>query len=162
MFGVKIRWRWLLAGTAAVALLAQFFRPARTNPPVAPGHDLLTSNAPPREIAGLLRTACYDCHSAETKWPWYSQVSPVSWFLVSHVNEGRQRLNFSDWPHADPQRAARKWNRISDQVGSGDMPLSSYTWLHPAARLSAEQRDRLANWAGQQARRLQASAADQE
>jgi hypothetical protein len=155
-------WRWVLGGVALIALLLQLTNPPRTNPPLIPGHDLLATNAPPAEIAALLRAACYDCHSQETKWPWYSHVAPMSWLLAGHVNDGRKRLNFSEWPQGDPQRAAKKWNRISEEVGSGDMPLPSYTWAHPPARLNAEQRGRLSKWAEQEARRLQAEAGETE
>jgi hypothetical protein len=156
---LKARLKWILAGIAALGLLAQFTNPTRTNRPVSPGDDLSATNAPPAEIAQLLRGACYNCHSDETQWPWYSRVAPVSWWVVDHVNSGRKRLNFSEWPHQDSQRAARKWNRISEEVSSGDMPLPSYTWVHPEARLTVEQRARLAKWAEQEAGRLQAETA---
>jgi hypothetical protein len=154
--------KWVLCGAAAVAVLSQLANPARTNPPVVPGHDLLVTQPPPAEIAALLRAACYDCHSHETKWPWYSRVVPVSWWVVDHVKEGREKLNFSEWPLDDPGRAARKWNRISEEVGSGDMPLPSFTWAHPPARLSAEQRDRLARWAEMEASRIRAGETEKE
>jgi hypothetical protein len=155
---VKTRFKWLLGGAGFVLAGLQLTNPARTNPPVAPGRDLLAAQAPPAEIAALLRAACYDCHSDETKWPWYSRVAPMSWLVVGHVNEGRERLNFSNWPHDDPQRAAKKWNRVSEEVDSGDMPLPSYAWIHAPARLRVEQRQFLVKWAGQEARRLQGDA----
>jgi hypothetical protein len=155
---VKTRFKWLLGGAGLLFAALQLTNPARTNPSVAPGRDLLASNAPPAEVAALLRAACYDCHSFETKWPWYSRVAPMSWLVADHVNEGRERLNFSNWPHDDPQRAAKRWNRISDEVGSGDMPLPSYAWIHPQARLPAGQREFLVTWAEQEARRLQTDA----
>lgn len=159
---MKTRYKWLLSGTVLALAALQLTNPARTNPPVAPGRDLLATNAPPAEIATLLRAACYDCHSDETRWPWYSRIAPVSWMVVDHVNEGRQHLNFSAWRQDDPARAARKWNRIGDEVESGDMPLSSYTWIHSPARLRPEQRDRLVRWARQEARRLRGDAAGGE
>ncbi len=160
---MKKRFKWICGGAAAAAfVLLQLTNPPRTNPPVVPGHDLLASNAPPEHIAGILRAACYDCHSSETRWPWYSHVAPVSWWLVDHINDARKQLNFSDWPHNDARRAARKWRRVSDEVSSGDMPLRSYTWIHAAARLSPAQRDELAKWAGQQAARLQPEAGEAE
>ena len=161
-FQVKRYLKWLLGGAGLLFAAMQLTNPARTNPPVTPGRDLLASQPPPAEIAARLRAACYDCHSDETKWPWYSRVAPASWLVVDHVNEGRKHLNFSNWPHDDPQRAAKKWNRISEEVSSGDMPLRSYTWIHAPARFRAEQREFLAKWAEQEARRLRGDAGERE
>lgn len=154
---VKKKWKWIVIVVMGVFALMQLTNLARTNPAVSPGHDLLSTNPPPPEIATMLRSACYDCHSYETRWPWYGHVAPVSWWLDSHVREARERLNFSEWPHNDPQRAVKKWNRISDAVQDGDMPLPSYARIHKAARLTQEQRDKLADWAGQEAQRLKAT-----
>ena|ERR1041385_667860 len=137
-------------------VVLQFIHPVALSPPAASGRDLLSTNPPPENITGMLRGACYDCHSDETKWPWYNRVAPVSWWLASHVNDARRRLNFSAWPHDDPQRAARKWSNVSDEISSGSMPLRSYTWMHSAARLTAEQRAEFAGWAEKEAERLRA------
>ena len=141
---------WILGAAVIAGVLLQFTNPARTNPPITPGHDLFATNGPPPEIAALLRNACYDCHSYKTKWPWYSRVAPVSWWLANHVSDARKHLNFSEWPHDDPYQARKKWNRIGDEVDSGDMPLPSYTWIHTGARLSAAQRAQLIQWAATQ------------
>jgi len=118
---------------------------------------LSATDAPPAEIAALLRAACYDCHSDETKWPWYSRVAPVSWRVADDVNRGRERLNFSDWPHEQPERAARRLERISEELDDGEMPPAKYTWMHPEARLTAGQREQLIHWADQEAARLKAA-----
>ena len=133
----------------------QFANPSRTNPPVVPGHDFLSSAKPPPEIATTFRNACYDCHSDETRWPWYSRVAPVSWFVADHVKDGRRHLNFSDWPNDDSLRAVQKLRHVRGQVSSGKMPLDSYTWIHTAARLTATQRDQLVKWVDQEINRLQ-------
>jgi hypothetical protein len=143
--------KWFLAAMLAAAIVLQFFNPALTNPPVAPGGDLMASNAPPAQVAALLHNACYDCHSYATKWPWYSHVSPVSWFLASHVNDAREAMNFSVWPHGDAYKEGKRWSKISHRVDDGSMPLASYTWMHPASRLTEEQRKQLGDWAAQAA-----------
>jgi hypothetical protein len=149
--------KWI-AGAGVLALAAiQLFPSGKTNPAVVPARDLLASNTPPAGIAATLHNACYDCHSYETKWPWYSRIAPVSWWLADHVNEGRQHLNFSDWPHDNPDKARKRWNRVRDEVSSGDMPLPSYTWAHPESRLSSAQREQLAAWADKEAERLKAA-----
>jgi hypothetical protein len=145
---------WLVAALLAAAAVLQFFNPALTNPPVAPGEDLMASNAPPAEIAALLHNACYDCHSYTTTWPWYSHVAPLSWFLTSHVSDAREAMNFSAWPHGDAYKEGKRWTKISHQVDNGSMPLASYTWMHPASRLTQEQRKQLSDWAAKEAERL--------
>jgi hypothetical protein len=155
---VKKRLKWIFVVLVAAFALLQLTNAGRTSPAVVPGHDLLSTNPPPPEITALLRAACYDCHSHETHWPWYGHVAPVSWWLDSHVRDARERLNFSEWPHNDPQKAARKWNHVAGSVRDGDMPLPSYSRIHKAARLTDEQRNRLADWAEEESDRLKASA----
>jgi hypothetical protein len=146
--------KWMVGGGLVTAVVLQFFNPALTNPPVEPGRDLMAGHAPPAEIAALLHNACYDCHSYATKWPWYSHLSPVSWFLTSHVNDAREAMNFSEWPHEDAYKAGKRWKKISRRVDDGSMPLTSYTWLHPASRLTGEQRKQLSDWAAKEAESL--------
>jgi hypothetical protein len=154
---MKKKLKWIFAALAAAFALLQLANPPRTNPPVAPGHDLMATNAPPPEIAALLHTACYNCHSHETQWPWYSRVAPVSWLVAGDVTRGRERLNFSEWPRELPERAAKRLERISEEVDYKDMPPAKYTLLHPEARLSAGQREQLMHWADQEAARLKAT-----
>lgn len=155
---MKQRAKWFFGAAVLAVALLQLIQPDRTNPPVTAGRDLLASNAPPAEIVTLLRAACYDCHSHETRWPWYSRISPISWWVVDHVKDGRKHLNFSDWPHDRPKRARTHWRSSYDEVEAGDMPLASYTWLHPESRLSTGQRQALLDWAEQEADRLKAVA----
>ena len=134
-------------------VVLQFFNTANVNPAVTPGRDVMASNAPPPQVAALLKNACYDCHSYLTEWPWYSNVAPVSWWVAGHVNDAREAVNFSDWPHDDPSHARKRWRRVADVVDSGEMPLRSYTWIHRAARLTADQRQQLTQWAEEAARK---------
>lgn len=105
------------------------------NPPVVaePAWDRPTTRA-------LAVRACFDCHSNETAWPWYSHVAPSSWLVQRHVDEGRQVLNFSEWT-----RSYEEAGEAAETVLEGEMPPSSYTILHPEARLSAEERRLLAD-----------------
>jgi len=148
------------AGLVAVFALLQFANPSHRNPPVEAGHDLPVANVPP-EIAATLHAACYDCHSQETRWPWYSRVAPVSWLIASDVNRGRERLNFSEWPRDLPERAAKRLERISEEVEDQDMPPRKYTRLHSDARLTAAQREALIHWADAEAARLKAAVTNQ-
>lgn len=145
-----------------LAALLQLKPAILTNPAVEPGQDLMADNPPPVEIANILHAACYDCHSDNTQWPWYSHVAPFSWWLVEHVEAARDELNFSEWAHDDPAYASKMWRRISKVVRDGEMPMPSYTWIHARSRLTAAQRTALADWAGQQSQRLEMAASEKQ
>ena len=125
---------WAIA--ALVLLLALQLVPyghGRSNPPV--------SQEPPWDsprTRELVARACFDCHSNETRWPWYSRVAPVSWLVTHDVEEGRHELNFSQWdrPQDEAENAVKR-------VANGDMPLAKYLWLHPEARLSEGEKQEL-------------------
>jgi hypothetical protein len=104
-------------------------------------------NAPPR-IKRSLRRACYDCHSNETRWPWYSRIAPASWLIGRHVELARQRLNFSEWNEyaSDPGTEIRKLDEIADAMSRGDMAPWYYRVLHPEARLNRKQREAVIKW----------------
>ncbi len=135
----------------AVAVVAmQLIAVEKTNPPVR--GDI---PAPPA-VKATLRAACYDCHSNQTRWPWYGAAAPVSWLVAHEVNEGRRRLNFSDWEDyaADPGTARHKLEEIADFVGNGAMAPWYYRMMHPQARLSPVQRATIIDWAQDRARRI--------
>jgi hypothetical protein len=127
----------------------QFIYQPHENPPVVPGHDLLAVQTPPPAIAGMLKNSCYDCHSYETKWPWYSFVAPVSWLVARDVNAARPALNFSEWPQQEG-RSRKRWRHIANELQDNEMPPANYLRMHPAARLDASQRAELARWAQEQ------------
>jgi hypothetical protein len=126
---------------AALFLLIQWVPVKRTNPPIEA--DLVA----PEQVKNILQRACYDCHSHETRWPWYSRVAPISWWLASHVTAGRADLNFSQWPLFDLETRGLFLRDIEKQLVDGTMPLRSYTVGHPDARLSKEDRALLLEWA---------------
>jgi hypothetical protein len=132
-------------GIALIVILVafQFVPVEKTNPPA---HGQL---AAPAEVQALLHRACYDCHSNETAWPWYSQVAPTSLLIARDVKEGRRKVNFSTWEKYDEQRKARKLKEIAKEVAKGDMPLFYYLPIHPDAKLSAAERELIVKWAKQ-------------
>ncbi len=137
-----------IAGVLLLGVIAlQFTNPSHQNPPIVLGHDVLASNSPPAEVAAMLKNACYNCHSFETQWPWYSYVAPFSWLLARDVKAARAALNFSDWPHDDPGRARKRWRHIAEEVQNGEMPLPNYARIHREARLDDRQRAELVKWA---------------
>ena len=133
--------RRLALGLVVALGIIQLIPVERTNPPV------LADVHAPAEVQAILRGACYDCHSHETRWPWYSRVAPVSWMVTHHVKEGRGDLNFSDWPRLDFEEQEHAFKDIREQITKGKMPLRGYTWMHREARLSEAQRAALVAWA---------------
>ena len=101
---------------------------------------------PPAEVANLLEVACYDCHAYGTEYPWYSNVAPVSFWIDHHVEEGREHLNFSEWASYSAKQQRHKLEECAEEVGEGEMPLESYTWMHGEAKLSQDQRNMLVEW----------------
>ncbi|MDD5140738.1 MAG: heme-binding domain-containing protein [Verrucomicrobiales bacterium] len=152
---MKKKLKWIFVALVGVSGLLQLTNPARTNPPVV--NDLIATTAPPPPVAALLHAACYDCHSHETKWPWYSRVAPASWLVAGDVNEGREHLNFSNWPTNQPDRAARRLGNMSERIGYREMPPKKYTLLHPEARLTDADRKELTSWLDAEAERLRAT-----
>jgi Haem-binding domain len=136
--------KWIaLAGiVVVVALIAiQFIPVETTNPPVE--SDIPTSPA----MKAVLRRACYDCHSNETVWPWYSRAAPISWLLARDVQEGRAELNFSTWNQYSTQQQVKKLKESWKEVREGEMPPWFYLPVHRDARLSADDRTLLEQWA---------------
>jgi hypothetical protein len=123
--------------------LLQFFQINKENPPIEQSKDFITINNPPIEISNILKASCYDCHSHETKYPWYTSVSPLSWWLRYHINDGRKHLNFSTWTDYDAKKQDHKLEECVEEVGEGEMPLNSYLWAHADAKLTADQLEQL-------------------
>jgi hypothetical protein len=121
-------------------VVIQFIPVDRSVPEVDPGQDLLAISNTPEQMRSLIKDACYDCHSYETEYPWYAYVAPVSMWLQGHVDHGRGHLNFSTWTAYDADEADHKLEEIGEEVGEGHMPLKSFIWMHPEAKLSDEQR----------------------
>lgn len=128
---------------SAVFIIAQFIRPDRSVPAHDPATDLLVMTEAPTEIANMVRAACYDCHSYETHYPWYVAITPVNWFMQDHIDEARVHLNYSRWDKDGDTKDARKSGKF---IRKGEMPLGSYTPLHPEARLSDAEKETLAAW----------------
>ena len=134
------------AALAAGFLAIQAVPVDRSNPPV---EQEVPASADARAV---LRRACYDCHSNEVRWPWYSRIAPVSWLVARDVREGREAVNYSTWNRLDAGDRREALHESWEEVEEDEMPLWFYLPLHPDARLSAEDRAILREWS-QQARR---------
>jgi len=131
----------------AALIVVQFIRPDFNNPPVNEAETLEASVQVPENIKAIMKRSCSDCHTNTTVYPWYSQISPVSWWLKNHIDEGRRELNFSVWATYQPKRKAKKLEEVCEQINEKEMPLPSYTWVHRDAILSAEESKVLCDWA---------------
>lgn len=132
---------------AVLFLAAQFVRPDLTNPPVNPDERIEASVDVPEDVAVILKRSCNDCHTNETVHPWYSNITPVNWWLKSHFEHGREHLNFSTWAKYTPQQKEKRLEEVCEVVESGEMPLPSYLWGHRDAVLTDEDSRLLCEWA---------------
>jgi hypothetical protein len=137
----------IIAVVLVVAFIViQFFRPDFTNPPVNPAETLDASMPVPENVKMILGRSCADCHSNETKYPWYSKIQPSAWFLANHIRDGRRELNLSVWKTYEPRRQRKKLAEICEQVQEKEMPLPSYLWIHMDAKMSDEDIKALCDW----------------
>ena len=130
--------RWSVRIFALLFVAIQLVRPARTNPVHDPAHALPALRPIPSHVVQVLDRACRDCHSNDTRWPWYSNLAPVSWFVIDHVNHGRSHFNYSEWNRYEAAEATRLLKNACDLAREQAMPLTSYTWIHRTARLSKD------------------------
>ena len=118
----------------------QFIPVERTNPPVQSDIDA------PADVKAIFKKACYDCHSNETNWVWYTKVAPVSFLTINDVNEGRKKLNFSEWDKYYVKMDKVK-KEIWEEVREENMPLWKYRVIHSEAKLTPEEKNLIRNWA---------------
>jgi hypothetical protein len=143
--------RYTGIGLIAVLIILQFFQPEPNNAPTDPELDMLKVLAAPQPKADLIRKACYDCHSNQTVYPWYSKVSPISLYLNKHIMKGKEGLNCSEFGLLDKADKIGALADFCDVLDAGTMPLQSYTLIHKDARLTQEERDALCVWTEEEA-----------
>lgn len=98
------------------------------------------------EIQKILKKACYDCHSNEVKYPWYSSIAPISWFIKEHVNQGKEYVNFSEYGKYNRYQKENIKSSLYRVIENKTMPLNSYLWMHKEANLSEKDYILLLNW----------------
>lgn len=141
------RTKKILLGVLIFLIVIQFIRPGRNiNVQVLPT-DITKLYSIPENVQASLKTACYDCHSNNTRYPWYVNIQPVGWYLAWHVSEGKEELNFSDFGSYTQRRKTGKLKGIANTVRDNEMPLSSYTLIHKDAILTNEQKTQIIDWA---------------
>ena len=138
--------KWSAFALMMLLLVLQFFQINKTNPEIKPGEDFLVINKTEASTAKLLKDACYDCHSHETKYPWYTNVVPLSWWIKKHIVKGREELNFSTWATYTAKKADHKLEESIEMLEEKKMPLKSYVIAHSEAKLSADQIKQLSDY----------------
>lgn len=133
-------------GFMFLLVIIQFFRIDKTNPKIVAENDFIFQTNPPEHIQTILKTSCYDCHSNESTYPWYTNVAPISWWIKHHINEAREELNFSTWASYPLKKQKHKLEEVYEEVEEGEMPLPSYLIVHSEAKLTTEQKNELVAW----------------
>ena len=137
----------ILLGLLMVFVMIQFIQPKQNKSSVTLATDLTNTISVPNDVQFVLKTSCYDCHSNNTNYPWYSNIQPFGWLLARHIKRGKEDLNFNEFGSYSLRRQKSKLNGIANSVRDETMPLGSYTIIHRNARLSNEQKALLMNWA---------------
>lgn len=131
-----------------VMLIAiQFFQPEKNISSVKSVNHISNKYPIPDNVRVTLEKSCYDCHSNNTRYPWYAKLQPVAWWLNSHVDEGKGEINFDEFLTYPAKKARHKMEEVNEMVKEGEMPLNSYTWVHKEAVLSQTEKLAIANWA---------------
>lgn len=127
-------------------ILMQFIRPEK-NDSKNEMNAMSTAMEIPVEVTKIIQTSCADCHSNFTKYPWYSEIAPASWYLAQHVKEGKENLNFSEWTNYNKDQQAHILKDIKEVLNDHEMPLKSYLLIHKEAKLTENQYQILYDWA---------------
>ncbi|HCA78985.1 MAG TPA: hypothetical protein DEP53_04550 [Bacteroidetes bacterium] len=146
--------KWTGITILVVGLGIQLRQPDRTNPSVDESKTIYASMKVPPEVKAVFERSCNDCHSHQTRWPWYSYIAPASWLVADDVKQGRQKLNLSTWADYRKNRKVNRLEEIGDQIKNKEMPLPKYLLLHPSAQLSASDLELITQWAEKEHDRL--------
>ena len=130
----------------AILIIIQFFHPKKNQSTEILATDITKVTTVPDNVLQILKIACYDCHSNNTAYPWYNNIQPVAWWLNNHVNEGKERLNFSTFGDYTTEKATKKMRGIAKVIEKDEMPLTSYTLIHRNAILDETQKQLVLNW----------------
>jgi hypothetical protein len=136
----------ILIGLLVMVLLMQVMQPTKNQSDTPSENDISQIYELPAGVHETLVKKCYDCHSNNTQYPWYVHIQPIGWWMASHIKEGKDHLNFSEFKTYEPKRANHKLEEVSEEVGEGHMPIESYLWLHPEAEVSDEELKAINGW----------------
>jgi hypothetical protein len=128
-------------------VIIQFIRPAENHSDKLSANDITLHYSVPDTVLSILKASCYDCHSNNTRYPWYNRVQPIAWWLNSHVTEGKRELNFSEFASYPATKQVKKLKATVKEIKEGDMPFNSYLWIHIDAALDQGKKNILVYWA---------------
>lgn len=138
--------KYLLWVILVILVAIQFVPVNREVPPGDKNNDFLVVTQAPEDVQMRMRNACYDCHSNETRWPWYSHIAPVSFVIAKHVADGKDHLNFSDWAIYDQKDYPDILKHMKKELEKGEMPLAGYALIHTDAKMTDERKELILNW----------------
>ncbi|MDT7542678.1 MAG: hypothetical protein QOE33_2582 [Acidobacteriota bacterium] len=138
--------KWSVIAIALLFVVAQFLPTGLGNSPVDQSRTIEARLKVPAPVESILSRSCNDCHTQQTRMPWYSHVAPVSWLLANHVRDGRKQLNFSDWASYDSEEQDILLQNICRLTKRGSMPINSYLYIHRDAKLSQADVQTLCDW----------------
>jgi hypothetical protein len=147
----------LLTGPIVLALIQLIPGPSRVNPPVDIRETLATNVSMPAPVSAMLERACVNCHSNNTKWPWYTHLAPASWMVAKDVQDARKTMNFSRWAAQNgrrPELAIATLTAACSDLQTGRMPKWNYLLLHPEAKVSPEEVAQFCTWSKGEVRLL--------
>ncbi len=137
---------YILSGLTLVFISLQFIpnRIPENNSDLS--NDMVSIEIVPKDVGTILHRSCYDCHSNQTVYPWYSKVAPVSWLVAKDIREGRDEMNFSDWGKLKKRKKIKLLKKIAEEVEEKKMPLKIYTVIHNDAILTDTEINNLISW----------------
>jgi hypothetical protein len=144
---MKLLIRRIIMAGAVIGVVAQAFRPERSNPASDPSLSIRRDPLMTPDVLELMDRSCFDCHTNETRWPWYTNLTPVNFLVARDVARGRQRVNLSNWLSYAPGRRASLLEQMVDEVSDSSMPLAPYRLMHPEASWSDEEKKTFLDWA---------------
>lgn len=136
----------ILVFLLVVFVISQFFGPEKNEGNLDTVNTFLSETNPPENVLEILKTSCFDCHSAKTVYPWYNNITPVNYWLAEHIRDGKKHLDFSKWDSFSLKKKEHKMDELYEEVEKGEMPLDSYTWTHSEANLSQDQINAIVAW----------------
>ncbi len=136
-----------LIGLLVILVVIQFIHPEKNINTTVSSLDMNLMYPIPDSVNEVLKKACYDCHSNNTRYPWYNNIQPVAWWLNDHIQEGKREINFSEFGRRTLPKQAKKLKKLAKEVEEGGMPLDSYTWIHKDAALTDREKQMVINWA---------------
>jgi len=126
-------------------IIMQFFRPDKNNDGYESFSDFEKETKVSHEVLSILKKNCFDCHTNQTRYPWYAEVAPVSYWLNDHIIHGKKHFNMSEWNSYSVKKKSKKMDELIEEIEEGEMPLNSYTWIHGS--ITKEEKEILVQWA---------------